>query len=226
MPINRAAILQFSVLVLALPAQYLISNWTSTSSTQRSQDVRDLALGIQSWTTRIFTLKTWKNLCSWMVAKIQSGEFYSDEEDDMGESPAIEVLKYREKDGHFAGSPEPRSPRPAHVKYRVGQVIRHKKWGYRGVITGWDLTAKAPEEWLKQMHPKDKPYWRNHPNYAILVDTRDRAVPQLTYIPEENIEIITNTKIIHPEIENYFEGFDGSQFLARPWLKVIYPHDQ
>lgn len=35
-------------------------------------------------------------------------------------------------------SPEPRTPRPPEVKYRIGQVIRHKKWGYRGVIIGWD----------------------------------------------------------------------------------------
>jgi hemimethylated DNA binding protein len=33
------------------------------------------------------------------------------------------------------------------------------------------------------------------PNYAILVDTRDRPEPQVTYVPEENLEIITNTKV-------------------------------
>jgi hemimethylated DNA binding protein len=38
------------------------------------------------------------------------------------------------------------------VQYRVGQVIRHKKWGYLGVIVGWDSTAKAPEDWLQTMH--------------------------------------------------------------------------
>ena len=43
----------------------------------------------------------------------------------------------------FLGSSEVRSPRPKEVMYRVGQVIRHKKWGYRGVIVGWDATARV-----------------------------------------------------------------------------------
>ena len=57
------------------------------------------------------------------------------------------------------------------------------RWGYRGVIIGWDETARAPQDWLEQMH-KDNPSWRHQPNYAILVDTRDRPAPQLTYVPQ------------------------------------------
>ena len=41
------------------------------------------------------------------------------------------------------GSLEVRSLRPSELKYRVGQVITHKTWGYRGVIIGWDLEAKV-----------------------------------------------------------------------------------
>jgi len=41
------------------------------------------------------------------------------------------------------GSADPRSPRPPHVKFRVGQVVRHKRFGYRGVIIGWDVVAKV-----------------------------------------------------------------------------------
>ena len=38
-------------------------------------------------------------------------------------------------------------------------------------------------------------HWQKMPNYAILVDTRDRHAPQRTYVPEENIEIISNTRV-------------------------------
>ena len=44
---------------------------------------------------------------------------------------------------YIAGSPDPRSPRPESVKYRIGQVIRHKIWGYRGIIVGWDEQARV-----------------------------------------------------------------------------------
>ena len=33
------------------------------------------------------------------------------------------------------------------------------------------------------------------PNYSILVDTRDRLAPQVTYVPQENIEVIVNTQV-------------------------------
>lgn len=46
------------------------------------------------------------------------------------------------------GSAEVRSPRPDSVKFRVGQVIRHKQFGYRGVIIGWDAVAKVSKSFV------------------------------------------------------------------------------
>lgn len=104
------------------------------------------------------------------------------------------------------------------------QVIRHKLWGYSGVIIGWDETAIAPESWIRQMHGKHT-RWRHQPNYSILVDTRDRMQPQTTYVPEENLEVLRQFQVIHPQIDDYFEKYDGSQYLPRPWLKALYPKD-
>ena len=55
-----------------------------------------------------------------------------------GECPAKEVMKYNEPNGYFASSPEPKHTR-GNVKYRVGQIIKHKKFGYRGVIIGTSI---------------------------------------------------------------------------------------
>jgi hemimethylated DNA binding protein len=49
--------------------------------------------------------------------------------------------------------------------------------------------------------------------------------PQMTYVVEENLEIVKQIKITHPSVDAYFENYDGSQYLARPWLKEIYPKD-
>jgi hemimethylated DNA binding protein len=53
----------------------------------------------------------------------------------------------------------------------VGQVIRHKVNGYRGVIIGWDERAKAPEWWLEKVH-RGHADWADLPNYTVLIDTR------------------------------------------------------
>ena len=50
--------------------------------------------------------------------------------------------------------------------------------------------CRAPKEWLKAMHG-ERAEWGEQPNYAVLVDTRDRPAPQLTYVPQENIEVYT-----------------------------------
>ena len=50
------------------------------------------------------------------------------------------------------------------------------------------------------------------PNYAVLVDTRDRLTPQLAYVVEENINIVHNTRIYHPLVEHYFEVQNHSYF--------------
>ena len=42
-----------------------------------------------------------------------------------------------------SASPEPRLTRPSDVKFHIGQVIRHKRWKYRGVIIGWDPKARV-----------------------------------------------------------------------------------
>ena len=37
------------------------------------------------------------------------------------------------------------------VEYYVGQIFKHKKYGYYGVITGWDRQCNAPMNWKQQM---------------------------------------------------------------------------
>lgn len=206
--------LQLVVLLLAVPLQFLICKWTATSASERDYLVGHLSRTVAMFSAKLLKLSTWKE---WL------GQLFED--DDRGECPALEVFNYQDREGLFGSSPDVRSPRPKTIKYRVGQVIRHKLWNYRGVIVGWDEKLKAPDFWRKSNHPKDKEHWKDEPNYAILVDERDRPGSQTTYVPEENIEIISNTKILHQHTEEYFEGFDGAQYLPRPWLRKVYPHD-
>ena len=37
------------------------------------------------------------------------------------------------------------------VKFRIGQVFRHKRYAYTAVVVGWDVKCDADEEWI----------WRN-----------------------------------------------------------------
>lgn len=206
---------QLLLLVAAVPFQYLISKWTTPVAVDREYLTRRLLTD----GTNIF----WKvcNLTEWKIFINELHKRFLYPTND-GECPAREVMLYNEPKGYFSGSPEPKIERKD-VKFRVGQVIKHKKFGYRGVIIGWDYKAKAPDHWLQVNH--FDPGWRHLPNYSVLVDTRDRTDVQTTYVVEENMDVITDSQIEHPEIDSYFTSFDGNQYVLRPWLKELYPKD-
>ncbi|KAH9490465.1 hypothetical protein Btru_033925 [Bulinus truncatus] len=206
----------YLMLVLAIPIQYYISNTIYVPSGQRDASLKRFINSLSNFHYNYLSISSWHRWCSNVLKKVDGWRtaqhtFFTFDDEETGESPAIEVIQYKHPQGHFATSTNIRSPRPSEVKFRVGQVVRHKIWGYRGVIVGWDPIAKAPEEWLDKMHPPDKWHWRKMPNYSILVDTRDRPDPQMTYVPEENLEVITDTEIKHPNVQNYFDSFNGVQ---------------
>uniref|UniRef100_A0A915J134 Hemimethylated DNA-binding domain-containing protein n=1 Tax=Romanomermis culicivorax TaxID=13658 RepID=A0A915J134_ROMCU len=64
----------------------------------------------------------------------------------------------------------PRTYRAPVILYKVGQVVRHKKRGFLGVIVGWDEKAKAPVDWLRKVRPENKAVIdRNHGFLAPIV---------------------------------------------------------
>ncbi|XP_078619763.1 F-box only protein 21-like [Branchiostoma floridae x Branchiostoma japonicum] len=218
--------LQFFLILMAVPAQYFVSEmWGSNTEYQRTQAMRGLLVSFKDLKQNYLSLRSWRDWVRKTISSITSSPVEDNNVFSRGESPAYEVLQRRSPEGYFAGSTVPRRPRPVHVKYRVGQTIKHKRYGYRGVIIGWDVIAKAPPNWLLANHPADKPYWKKTPNYSVLVDERDRPDGQRTYVVEENIQVVYNMKIRHPDIEEYFDKFDGAQYLMRPWLRRIYPED-
>jgi len=201
MPIQREHV-QLAALFLCVPAQLLISQYMGSTESNRTYAISQL---VGQWThiqENWLRVESWKTWCKRLL-NLKMRDIMLDPlglMDPLGECPAVEVFKFRDKDGYFGQSPEPRDARPPHVQFRVGQVVKHKRWGYRGVIIGWDETARAPASWLEEMH-KGNPTWRGQPNYAVLVDTRDRPAPQITYVPQENLEVVKHTAILHPSTE-------------------------
>uniref|UniRef100_A0A914QJM4 Hemimethylated DNA-binding domain-containing protein n=1 Tax=Panagrolaimus davidi TaxID=227884 RepID=A0A914QJM4_9BILA len=132
------------------------------------------------------------------------------------------------KFNNFTASNTPRDPRPPHIKFRVGDIVYHKLNKYRGVIIGWDTQANAPEFWLSKVRGSKKERDDTGPNYAVLIDTRFRAVPQLGYVMEKNIERVEETsKIYHPLVNKYFERYNpvDATYIPRPYLRQVYPND-
>jgi len=240
--IDRRAFLQLSLLLLAVPIQYYLVNLKPTSEEKKLEFLHSIWKRLH--VAHLYLSDTWPfakcmKVTSHVISSItrffyQSSATENEAETPAtpkaseGESPAVEVLKRKfswSESGHFASSMEPRYPRPSKIKFRIGQVVKHKRYGYRGVIVGWDPEAKAPESWITENHGSNRSL-RQQPNYAVLIDIRDRTIPQLGYVPETSIEIApSSVRITHPGMEDFFESYDGAQYLPRPWLRTIYPMD-
>ena len=56
----------------------------------------------------------------------------------------------------------------AHVKYRVGQMMFHKRYSYEGVIIGWTPVCKADERWIIAQGVDRLPKGRQQSFYHVL----------------------------------------------------------
>jgi heat shock protein HspQ len=99
------------------------------------------------------------------------------------------------------------------ARLRIGQLVNHKLFDYRGVIVDVDATFEGTEEWYQTMArtrpPKDKPW------YHVLV----HDAQHMTYVSERNLQPdLSGEPISHPALELYFgELRDG---LYRPRQKA------
>lgn len=73
---------------------------------------------------------------------------------------------------------KPRSSKPqANVRYKVGQVFRHKRYQYNAVITGWDVECEASEAWMAQMNVRSLPGGQHQAFYHVMYVSDDyRAI--------------------------------------------------
>ncbi|CAG9462545.1 unnamed protein product [Pedinophyceae sp. YPF-701] len=117
------------------------------------------------------------------------------------------------------------------VRYRVGTVMRHARYGYRGVITGWDERCEASRDWIRGMGVGQLQRGESQPFYHVLVDVRDRPGPQSTYVAEDNVSVAQSWArvplVLHPDVGAYFEGLEEGSAAYAPAeaLRSEYPDD-
>jgi F-box protein 21 len=61
-----------------------------------------------------------------------------------------------------------RTARTLDVKFKVGQLFRHKRYHYEGVITGWDINCAQREDWIQHMGVDRLPHGRDQSFYHAL----------------------------------------------------------
>ncbi|XP_065587003.1 F-box only protein 21-like [Cyrtonyx montezumae] len=213
--ISAAAALQICALLAALPAQYYISQWDGTGPAQGIRMTKRVIACGSSFTKSYLSLDPWADHLELWLSKMRNW-YYGEKKSANNEA---------ENHSYFAASSHVHSPKPESIQFSVGQVVVHKRFGYSGVIVGWDVKARAPEEWLQRKYPQEKQDVKDTPHYRILINNASGFGKSTIYVPEEEITVTVGTEVHHPDVEVYFCGYDGSKYILQPWLRDIYPHD-
>ncbi|XP_055940602.1 F-box only protein 21-like [Argiope bruennichi] len=107
------------------------------------------------------------------------------------------------------------------VEFAVGMIMKHKKYKYRCVIYGWDVTCAAGKDWITSMGVYELKYKDQQPFYLVLVDDGTNR-----YAAQENLECDYELKpIMHGEIGRYFESFHGTYYFPNEQKLQEYPDD-
>lgn len=99
------------------------------------------------------------------------------------------------------------------AKFKIGQVVRHKVYPFRGVIFDVDPTFSNTEEWWNAI-PEDVRPTRDQPFYHLLAENEETEY--VAYVSEQNlIPDNTGEPVRHPQIEEIFEEQDDGSYLPR-----------
>ncbi|XP_015202298.1 uncharacterized protein [Lepisosteus oculatus] len=223
--ITAAAAIQICLLLSALPAQYLISQWTGNSAAQRNRATQRLLGTWNNFRKSYLNVGEWTDwLNRWIANLVPISDLGQQDQD--GESPALEVLLYSNDQGYFGASTEVRSPRPAGVLFHVGEVVMDMDNHMVGVIVSWDEQLRAPPEWVKKMYTGTELQKAEQiPHYKVLFNGPGPSSVFVGYIPQTSLERFIGIKPDIPTLDHYFSHFDGERFIMKSWLRDIFPHD-
>ncbi|MCE0506031.1 MULTISPECIES: heat shock protein HspQ [unclassified Roseivivax] len=95
------------------------------------------------------------------------------------------------------------------AKYKLGQVVRHRKHPFRGVVFDVDPEFANTEEWYQSI-PEDSRPMRDQPFYHLLAEN-DQSF-YVAYVSEQNLVAdYSGEPVDHPDISELFGQFtDGS----------------
>ncbi len=95
-----------------------------------------------------------------------------------------------------------------HAKYRLGQVVRHRKHPFRGVVFDVDAIFANTDEWYDAIPQEARPS-KDQPFYHLLAEN-DQSY-YVAYVSEQNlIADESGEPVDHPDLPDLFGDFqDG-----------------
>jgi heat shock protein HspQ len=96
------------------------------------------------------------------------------------------------------------------AKYHLGQVLRHRKHPFRGVVFDVDAMFSNTQDWYEAI-PEDARPAKNQPFYHLLAEN-DQSY-YVAYVSEQNlVPDDTGEPVTHPDLPDLFGDFEDGRY--------------
>jgi heat shock protein HspQ len=102
------------------------------------------------------------------------------------------------------------------AKFRIGEVVKHRVYPFRGVIFDVDPEFNNTEEWYQSI-PEDIRPRKDQPFYHLLAENEKSTY--IAYVSEQNLLVDeSHEPVNHPMVDELFEGRDTDHYRPRRGL--------
>ncbi|MCA0401524.1 MAG: heat shock protein HspQ [Proteobacteria bacterium] len=99
------------------------------------------------------------------------------------------------------------------AKFTIGQVVRHRRFPFRGVIFDVDPEFANTEEWWLSI-PEDMRPSKDQPFYHLFAENEENEY--VAYVSEQNLlPDESGQPLRHPQIDEMFEPATRGQFAIK-----------
>ena len=102
------------------------------------------------------------------------------------------------------------------AKFKLGQVVRHRVFPFRGVIYDVDPQFSNTEAWWSAIPETVRPH-KDQPFYHLLAENEQNCYT--AYVSEQNlVPDESGEPLQHPGAGEMFAGFENGEYRLRPQL--------
>ncbi len=102
------------------------------------------------------------------------------------------------------------------AKFRIGQIVRHRFYPFRGVIFDVDPEFANTEEWWLSIPENVRPN-KDQPFYHLLAENAESTY--VAYVSEQNlIPDDSGEPVSHPQVDEIFVGVENGRYLTRRFV--------
>ena len=99
------------------------------------------------------------------------------------------------------------------AKFQIGDIVKHRRYPFRGVIFDVDPVFANTEEWLMSIPEAVRPD-RNQPFYHLLAENAETTY--IAYVSEQNLLTDDSGKPVgHPQVSEFFAGIEGGRYVMK-----------